>query len=247
MLLLIVVIYKHKRRGKEEQYGVDDKVCYNPDVYPEVAFSDDPFGIQEMNEDEDVTVNIYDSIDNYMPIDPKGPHHYKVQQLPTPDEDEEQEDNTEEEVKASYDTAQSTQQDGEDTTAVQKAYEPLNPDTMMDKTDHQYQGTIANKDNDDYDIPLTVGHHPVNSSNTEKSVAEETYQHVDGEDNSVDEWDEYVDPDDDQQPLIKDDDISDQITATDEDWQNVGEDEDYQSMKDEDDHVSITDEDTTLI
>ena len=184
MLLLVGVIYKHKRREREEQYGVDDKVCYNPDVYPEVAFSDDPFGIQGMNEDEeDMTdnYNIYDTIDDYLPMVPKGQRHYQVQQLPTCDEDEAQEEYIEEVVKASYDSPLPTQQDGEDTTAVQKAYEQLDTNTMMDKSDHQYQCTFASEDNDDYYIPLTLGHHLGNSSNTEKAVAEEKHQNVDGE------------------------------------------------------------------
>ena len=250
MLILIGVICKHKRRDKEEQYAMDE-VQYNSNVYPEVAFSDDPFWIQEMNEDEeDVTVinNVYDSIDNYnVPIVPEGRHH-QVQQLPTLDEDEGQTENTEDEVKASYDTPLPTQQVGVDTSTVPKGYKELDPDMMMDEIDHKYQGTFANKDDEDYDIPLTLGRHLVSMSNTEKPVAEERYKNVYGEDSNLDEGGENVDPEDDyQQPVIIDDDVSDQKTATDEDEQNVGANEDYQSMQDEDDQVSITDEDATLI
>ena len=247
VLLLIGVILKHKRRDKEEQYGVDE-VRYNPDVYPEVAFSDDPFGVNEGEEDVTIHNNIYDSIDNYnVPIFPEGRNHYEVQQHSPLDEGEVQEENTEEEVKASYDTPLPTQQDGEDTTAVPMGYKELDPDTMMEEIDHKYQGTFANKDDDDYDIPLTLGRHLVGMSNTKKPVTEEGYKNVD-EDSNVGEGGENVDPgDDNQQPLIIDDDVSDQKTATDEGRQNVGGDEDYQSMKDEDDQVSITDEDATLI
>ena len=251
MLILIGVICKHKRRDKEEQYAMDE-VQYNPDVYPEAAYSDDPFGFQEMNEDEeDVTVinNVYDSIDNYnVPIVPKGQRHYEVQQLPTLDEDEGQKENTEEEVRARYDTPLPIQQVGEDTSAVPKGYKELDPDMMMDEIDHKYQGTFANKDDEDYDIPLTFGRHLVSMSNTKKPVAEERYKNVYGGDSNLDEGGENVNPEDDyQQPKIIDDDVSDQKTATDEDRQNVGAYEDYQSMQDEDDQVSITDEDATLI
>ena len=252
MLILIGVIYKHKRRKREEQYGMD-VVHYEPDVFPEITFSEDPFGIQRMNDDdeEDVTAtsNIYDSIDNYnVPIVPNGQCHYEVQQLPTLDEDEGGEENTEEEVRANYDTPLLTQQDEEEA-AVPERYKELDSDTMMDKTDHWYQGTFANKDDDDYDIPLTLGSHFVKISNTEKSVAEEEDQNVNGEDNNVDEGDEWnVDTDDDQQPLIAYDYVIDQKAASDEDRQNVvGDEDDQTSIKDKDDQVSITDEDVTLI
>ena len=238
MLILIGVICKHKRRDKEEQYAMDE-VQYNPF----------PFGNQEMNEDEeDVTVinNVYDSIDNYnVPIAPEGQRHHQVQQT---NEDEGQKENTEDEDKDSYDTPLPTQQVGEDTSTVPKGYKELDPDMMMDEIDHKYQGTFANKDDEDYDIPLTLGHHLVSMSNTEKPVAEERYKNVDGKDSNLDERSENVDPEGDYQfPLIIDDDVSDQKTATDEDEQNIGANEDYQSMQDEDDQVSITDEDATLI